>query len=211
MLVFLIPYQVGALTFAFLPVPRWAEWIQIGVLVGVIPIFLLFWLMWNRRIDAKNLGMKISEQDTFYRLLGYGVAIFLLLQLLRIVLWPAFYFVFHSFDYIDLGEARQELTESPLLSIAARIVWSLHPAILEEVFLRGLLFNLVYSTDRRRKLLKFVLLSSILFGLGHASYGLTAIAYTSMIGAIFALCYCRIRNVWPIIMAHVTYNLTVFF
>lgn len=47
-----------------------------------------------------------------------------------------------------------------------------------------------------------VLLSSLLFGLGHGYQGAFGVAQTALIGVILALLYLRWRTLWPLIIAH---------
>jgi membrane protease YdiL (CAAX protease family) len=51
-----------------------------------------------------------------------------------------------------------------------------------------------------------VLVSSVLFGLGHVYQGWIGVAQTTVIGAIFAIFTVRWATLWPAIMAHAALN-----
>lgn len=72
--------------------------------------------------------------------------------------------------------------------------------VYEEIFARGLLL------DRCRKLLRGtwapVLVSSVLFGLGHLYQGWIGVGQTTLIGIVLALAVIRWGTLWPAIIAH---------
>lgn len=72
--------------------------------------------------------------------------------------------------------------------------------VYEEVFARGLLL------DRCRRLLRGtwapVLVSSLLFGLGHLYQGWIGVGQTTLIGIVLALSVIRWGSLWPAIIAH---------
>lgn len=78
--------------------------------------------------------------------------------------------------------------------------------VYEEIFARGLLL------DRCRALLRGtwapVLVSSLVFGLGHLYQGWIGVAQTTLIGIVLALVVVRWGTLWPAIIAHALLDLS---
>ncbi len=78
--------------------------------------------------------------------------------------------------------------------------------VYEELFARGFLLS------RCRELLGGVwgpvLLSSFLFGWGHAYQGWIGVAQTSLVGVVLAAFTIRWRTLWPAIIAHAALDIT---
>lgn len=97
-----------------------------------------------------------------------------------------------------LGGVAQLMAGSvPIAGVAAVMFFV---GFYEEVMARGFLLA------RCRRLLPGrwppVLLSSLLFGLGHGYQGAFGVAQTALIGVVLALLYLRWQTLWPLIIAH---------
>lgn len=90
------------------------------------------------------------------------------------------------------------------LSVASLIAVTLFIGLYEEVLARG------YLLGRCRVLLPGVwapvVLSSVLFGLGHFYQGGFGIVQTTIVGVVFARLVLRWDNLWPVILAHAALN-----
>jgi membrane protease YdiL (CAAX protease family) len=64
------------------------------------------------------------------------------------------------------------------------------------------LYRLLGHWDPRARAVGAIVLSSLVFGLGHWSYGPGAAVGTALIGGFLACVIWRHRSVWPAIMAH---------
>lgn len=80
--------------------------------------------------------------------------------------------------------------------------------LVEEVIFRGLYFT-VFSAHLRSRAAVF-LVCALAFGLGHWSLGISAIAHTAIIGAVFMGCVSRTGSVFPTIVAHFFVNYVAF-
>jgi uncharacterized protein len=96
----------------------------------------------------------------------------------------------------------------PALLWALAAVW-ITAALFEEMFARGYLLNEIKDLlgGGRAALAAGVVLSSLLFGLGHLYQGMSGVVITGMVGSIFAVAYLLCgRNLWPVIIAHGVIN-----
>lgn len=89
--------------------------------------------------------------------------------------------------------------------------------IFEEVLCRGIILNSMLNKWGSTKvgIIKSVLLSSLIFGLGHLvnlfSYStpittLTQVIYTFLNGILFASIYLRCKNIWAVAILHAVYD-----
>ncbi len=75
----------------------------------------------------------------------------------------------------------------------------------EEVIYRGFLINRFseFSSDTKKVRLLAVLLSSIIFGLIHYSWGPMGMVQTFFMGLALGLCYIYLKKrLWPLVLAH---------
>ncbi len=93
----------------------------------------------------------------------------------------------------------------PNLILALVIIW-VTAAFLEEVLWRGYLMNRLIDLMGKKTwpvLLLIILISAIIFGLGHGYQGTMGMLKTGAIGLVFGLAYFSVgRNLWPLIIAH---------
>ena len=89
----------------------------------------------------------------------------------------------------------------PVTAIAATMLFV---GVYEELTARG--FLLARCLTAFDGVWAPVLVSSVLFGLGHVYQGWIGVAQTTVIGAIFAIFTVRWATLWPAIMAHAALN-----
>ncbi len=86
------------------------------------------------------------------------------------------------------------------------------PAILEELFFRGLLFR---AMERRAGTFVTIGISGILFGLTHVIFGgalgLERLGPSTMLGLILGVVCWRSGSIWPSLIQHVTHNTILMF
>jgi len=76
-------------------------------------------------------------------------------------------------------------------------------AVFEEIFFRGLIWRLVFSSNiRYNKAIVYIAISSILFGLVHWENGLPEIISAMVFGVVACVLYLRLRNLIPLMVAH---------
>ncbi len=75
----------------------------------------------------------------------------------------------------------------------------------EELIYRGFLINRIaeIGDNSRKAVIAAVVISSLVFGLIHFSWGLTGVVQTTVMGFVLALAYLKLgRKLWPLIIAH---------
>jgi len=76
-------------------------------------------------------------------------------------------------------------------------------AVFEEIFFRGLIWRLVYSSAiPYNKAVIYTVISSILFGLVHWENGAPEVFAATVFGVVACVLYLRLRNLMPLIIAH---------
>lgn len=83
------------------------------------------------------------------------------------------------------------------------VYFALTAAVFEEIFFRGLIWRLVYSSAIKfNKSIVYVIISSLLFGLVHWENGLPEVISTTIFGVVACILYLRLRNLLPLMIAH---------
>jgi len=176
---------------------------------------LVLSLMFQGLIILLGLQLLLSWRRQGWGLIGLGalrlrdlglglialLAVFALnagISLFALQVWPE---VFEQHQ-AQLTEFAFLLTgELPVLVIAGTMLFT---AFYEEVLARGFLLQ------RCRVLIGGiwgpVLLSSILFGLGHAYQGWVGVVQTALVGIVFARLALYWGRLWPLILAHAALN-----
>jgi membrane protease YdiL (CAAX protease family) len=94
-----------------------------------------------------------------------------------------------------------------------RFVWvtAVSPAagFTEELLFRGLFLWFAFNLGADATMA--VVATSVAFGLGHAAYGLTWTVGTSALGAASAIAVLWSGSLWPAIIAHALYDMTVYY
>lgn len=98
-------------------------------------------------------------------------------------------------------------------TVGERFVWVsiMSPAagFSEEVIFRGVLLSIAFTFGADAVIA--VALTSLAFGLGHAAYGLTWTIGTTLIGVVSAVSVLVCDSLWPAIVAHTLYDMTVYY
>lgn len=79
----------------------------------------------------------------------------------------------------------------------------------EELIFRGLLLSVAFTLGADAVIA--VALTSLAFGLGHAGYGLSWTMGTTLLGALSAAAVLWSGSLWPAIIAHTLYDMTVYY
>lgn len=91
------------------------------------------------------------------------------------------------------------VAKSPL-DYAAMGIASLAVGFTEELLFRG--YILTRWQGFSGSLVQAVIVSSILFGIGHAYQGLAGVVSTTAVGLAFGLVFIYLRRLWPVALAH---------
>jgi len=101
------------------------------------------------------------------------------------------------------GIAGRLTQETPFVWVAAVLCFV---GFYEEIFARGLLLGRCRVLTRGGW--SAAVVSSLLFGMGHAYQGWVGVVQTSLVGVVLAAFMLRWRRLWPVITAHALLDIT---
>jgi membrane protease YdiL (CAAX protease family) len=156
------------------------------------------YLGFNKKVSIKQLGLVILVACSGLFLSG---ALGEINELIPISKSARVYFQTLEDNYIDqmLAMVQMRSVADYLLGL---LIIALAPAILEEVFFRGALQNLL--TNWIKKPWIAITITSILFSLVHVSY--FGFLPRAMLGAVLGLLFYYSKNIWTNILAHFLNN-----
>lgn len=115
-----------------------------------------------------------------------------------------------------LDHSRFELLHGnlPNLIINTIIHAFITAGFVEEFLWRGYLINRLVDLQGKKTYLSWtvaIVLSAIIFGLGHANQGILGIVKISLIGLLFGVAFIAVRrNLWPLIIVHIVLDVVSF-
>jgi membrane protease YdiL (CAAX protease family) len=161
------------------------------IIIGVIAFFTLKYLCPNWKLGLNKNGLKIGLKK--YGIVGIGVGV---------ISGIAFYIGLKPFNY------------SPTIwkVLIEGIIYYIGVAIVEELYVRGLLLNLIEKLcyKKKKNTIVSIILSSVIFGLGHI-FGvlgqpiliiITKVVWTIAMGLYFGAIYKKTNNLWLPIIVH---------
>lgn len=166
--------------------------------LAVALIFLLIAYKIGRTaigLSSGNLTLKSFIAMSLLGLIGFSV------------IWVVKYFLVGPNPNTELEKTFTDFQSLGLSFLIFRILWSSSGAIvLEEIIYRGI----IYSTIRERiGIIPGVILSSLLFAVGHMRSSADTIIAMFFVGIILALIYERTKSLYPLMLAHAINNLIV--
>jgi ABC-2 type transport system permease protein/sodium transport system permease protein len=181
-------------------------------LLLVVPVsFLLF-------VGIPYLSARMSNVNlrSAFQLRPTNLRFWLGALLLGLSLWPFVMELMFQMQHLGLtslsAKAREALAEQmkqlpelpPLLVLLA---YAVTPAVVEELFFRGYLFNALAAGNRPRNA---IIISAVLFGIFHVlvhdSLMLERAVPTTLLGLILGWVRWRSGSVWPGMLLHVGHN-----
>ncbi|MCK9292853.1 MAG: CPBP family intramembrane glutamic endopeptidase [archaeon] len=148
----------------------------------------------NRKIKLKEIFYNFGlRKISFSNLVKHTLILFFLIFIISISLSTIFTFV---------GLDDLHLVSSTILSIPLLYIFYLFVirVFLEEWFFRGFLVNRIG-----------VYLSSLLFAIGHISYGsIVEVIGAFILGVVLGKYYLKTKNLWVNYLAHFLYNFSAF-
>lgn len=163
------------------------------ILIGIIAFLTLKYLCPNWKIGLNRNNLKVGLKK--YGIFGITVGI---------ISGIAFYIGLKPFNY----------SPSMWKVLIEGIIYYIGVAIVEELYVRGLLLNLIEKLCYKKKsnTMIAIILSSIIFGLGHI-FGvlgqpiliiITKVVWTIAMGMYFGAIYKKTNNLWlPIILHYI--------
>jgi len=190
----------------------------LGNIFNIIPLALLsiFFallmisgLLWLRRSSWREFGLRRPRSYTRTFLLAIGGVVTIHILIGRILSPLVIDLTNKPIDISHFDALRGNLTA---LISGLIIVWTL-AAFGEEMVFRGYILNRLASLFKSEKTgwIFGLLLSSILFGIGHFYQGISGIILTGIVGVIYSLAYLADRcNLWLPILIHGLYDTSAF-
>lgn len=177
---------------------------------GILFVFPLVWVsLWLRKLGWKGVGLRSTP--SWLRTLLLGVMTGVAFQLLAIWLIDPL-LVQLTGQPFDASELRTIPGRIPNLIAYILIGWLLG-AFLEEMVFRGYMINRFIGLFGRVRigLAVGVLVSSILFAIGHLNLGIASVIETFLFSLAYSALYLAAgRNLWLPIISHGIYNTTFF-
>jgi len=172
-------------------------------LVLVLVLFILFPLLWYYFINEYNLKkiliqLKLKKENISYSIL---LGIIIVIISFVIIAFIGLLIQFFGFDLTDSSNIPQlEL----YFSIPTILILIIIQPIGEEIFFRGFLLDKLKNLFGQKSA---IVLTSLLFGIAHLSYGNVYPAIlTSIIGLFFAILVVKTDNLYSSIVAHIIFN-----
>lgn len=172
--------------------------------------WLLIWgLLWLRRSGWKEFGLKRPQSLMRTVLFGVGGAVVLHI-IVGVILGP----LIIKLTGQQVDTSRFDPLRGNLFALISGlvIVWTF-AAFGEEMIFRGYLMNRLAALFERKKMgwIVGLIISSVIFGLGHSYQGISGIMLTGIVGVVYALAYLAARyNLWVPILIHGIYDTSAF-
>jgi len=182
-------------------------WYRETIILSWIPIVLIILLIPLSGFTLQNLGFRKIDLNISGFPKGVSVTVSVLYLL---------YFIYNLYSLIILGlnkksrtNAAKQIPDDFKIYLPGnpkeRKVWDLvaiTAGITEETIYRGYLFFGLSLLFPNLPLFIILLISTILFGIGHIYQGVEAIKPT-LIGLVFGLFYIVLDSIWPLIVLHI--------
>jgi membrane protease YdiL (CAAX protease family) len=173
----------------------------------VLLLFIIFPLIWYfvinkyKKEDILN-NLKLKKENLENGIL-WGIITVIVAFIIIIIIGGLIQLL--GFDLTDTSNIPQLELYFSIPSILLLII--IQP-IAEEIFFRGFLLDKINSLLGKNSA---IILSSILFGLAHLSYGNIYPAFlTFIIGLLLAILVLRTNNLYSSIVAHIIFNIASF-
>jgi len=191
-----------------LSIPFTGDPIEILELLATSPILLMYfptivtqWILflliyvttYRERTGLKGIGFTRIKLIHLLWAIAFLLISNLLLSLLSLLL--------SRVDIAIPGELGLLLPKNA----AERVVWvvlSITAGIVEETVFRGYLITRIRQFGRLKHWIIPVVVSSLVFGAGHAYQGIGGFIIISIYGAMYAVLFIRTGSLWPCIIAH---------
>ena len=89
-------------------------------------------------------------------------------------------------------------------------------ALFEEIFMRGIILNILVKNYEKNKLFP-IIISSFIFGITHLLNGfeylvgtISQVLYTTVLGIFWAVIYLKYNNIWCVVISHFLLNCMIF-
>ena len=175
----------------------------------VMPALILLYIYKYYGISLHDYGLvKITNTCQRREMLSWTV--------LTIFLLGIYYFAFSwlAWTIIDIDSpvfSYEDMVPDGDARYFTIFYLSITAAIFEEVFFRGMIWRLVYTSNiNGSKPYIYIAISSLLFGVVHWENGIPEVVSTMVFGVVACIIFLRLRNLLPLIIAHFFIDLVIF-
>ena len=174
----------------------------------VFPTAAIVYLARVHGIWPRHYGMGSLAEQRWGRLAGQAIFLALLLGLLY---YATLYLSRFTLRWEPGPTFNHEINATGLFRIPVTIYLAITPGFVEEVFFRALpLLFLERRFPGQVPIRSYVVATAALFGLIHWGDGVPEVLATFVFGVGAAVLYLRLRNLWPLIAAHIIVDLVDF-
>ena len=180
--------------------------------------FMLFWLMdiigWIILPSTilyylyRYYGIRLHDYGLFPPGSTYQRREILIWSLIATAILSLYYFSFgwlawRLIDVVPTSFSYGDMVPNGNMRYVAIFYLAITAAVFEEIFYRGLIWRLVYSSRiRYNKMFIYVIVSSSFFGLVHWENGLPEVVAAIIFGIVACVLYLRWHNLLPLMVAH---------
>lgn len=175
----------------------------------IMPIVVLAALWRYGQISPKEYGLGsrfggMAHEKLFILTCAIALVLYLAYVSLSWIGWQLWWSPVASFTYHDV------IPEALALRVLVVIYFSLTAAFVEEIAFRGLPWLYISRRFRSPSVWWYAIVSSFFFGLIHYENGLHEVMATFAFGLVACHVYVKLRNLWPLVGAHLITDLWTF-
>lgn len=167
----------------------------------IFPIGAMYFLSKFMALNPKDYGLvKSGSHYPAWEMIGAGIFSAIILIMVGTVSWYGGVILFGRDDFVfSFGMA----VPDGKWHIPVVIYLAVSAGIVEEVIFRGLGWKVISDLNLNRlKKPLYVIATSLVFSAVHWEQGLAGAFSAFTFGAVAALLYLQLRNLWPMIAAH---------
>lgn len=177
------------------------------VWVANVVMLILIWAGMKIRDESClsfGLSFKIPSGRTLFKIFGYSLLVFILAMVGFILGSVIMANISGIPEQADMSNYNYLKGNLPLLLLSLAGVYAVS-SFGEEVIYRAFLITRIKEIAQGKKWSNFlaVVLSAVIFGFAHYSWGPMGIVQTFFMGLVLGICYLKLkRNLWILILAH---------
>lgn len=186
-----------------------AFWLVDILQYWIVPLTILYLLYRNPGLVPRDYGLTAPDRNyPAWEMTGAGIFAAVVLVIVSTVFWFLGFLVFGAQDYTF---SFKQVVPEGALHIPVVLYLSITAGVVEEIFYRGLLWTAFSRMNLGRfKELSYVLIGSVLFAAIHWEQGLAGVVSTLAFGIVAAVLYLQLKNLWPMITAHILVDIYYF-
>lgn len=168
----------------------------------LLPVGILIWLAWKFRVTPSRYGMRaLAENESWAHFLGLIVFLAIVLSL---IYHTASVFAWVIVRPPEATPFFKAVIPDGLFRFPVVLYLAVTAGVVEEIFFRAL--PLLYVSERfpgSAPAGTYVVTTALLFGAAHWENGTHEVVATFIYGVFAAAFYLKLRDLWPLIGAHV--------